>query len=175
MLRFMTSEAIFIGGRSGAGKTSVGFEIHAQLCAADIAHCLIDGDFLDMAHPPPWEHHLAERNLAAMWANYRDLGFRRLVYTNTACVLPDVLDQLTTAMGGGPRVIAVLLTCTDATARERLSHREIGSTFEQHFETSKDMAATLDSAARAHRIATGGRTVSDIAGDVLHLAGWLRP
>jgi hypothetical protein len=171
----MITEALFIGGRAGAGKTSVGFEVHAQLSAADIAHCLIDGDFLDMAHPPPWEYHLAERNLAAMWANCRDLGYRRLVYTNTACVLPDVLDQLTTAMGGAPRVIAVLLTCTDATARKRLSQREIGSAFERHFATSRVMAATLDSAARAHRIPTDGRNVSDIAGDVLDLTGWLGP
>ncbi|OBC10915.1 hypothetical protein A5784_36035 [Mycobacterium sp. 852013-50091_SCH5140682] len=65
-----------IGGRSGTGKTSVGFEMHAQLSATDIPHCLIDGDFLDMAHPTPsQEHALAERNLAAMWANYRTLGY----------------------------------------------------------------------------------------------------
>jgi adenylylsulfate kinase-like enzyme len=57
------SEAIFIGGRSSVGKTTVAFEVHAQLSAADVPHCLIDGDFLDMAHPPPWEHKLAERYL----------------------------------------------------------------------------------------------------------------
>lgn len=46
-----TSEALFIGGRSGVGKTAVGNEIHAQLSAAGVRHCLIDGDFLDMAYP----------------------------------------------------------------------------------------------------------------------------
>lgn len=80
----MDSEAVFIGGRSGVGKTSVGFEIHAQLSAAGIRPCLIDGDDLDMAHPPPWEHGLAERHLATMWSNYRELGNRRLIYLNTA-------------------------------------------------------------------------------------------
>jgi adenylylsulfate kinase-like enzyme len=48
------SEALFVGGRSGVGKSSVGFEIHAQLAAAGLRHCLIEGDNLDMAHPPPW-------------------------------------------------------------------------------------------------------------------------
>ena len=36
-----------------------------------------------MAYPPPWEHGLAARNLASIWRNYRDLGYRRLIYTNT--------------------------------------------------------------------------------------------
>ncbi|WP_396909066.1 ATPase [Mycolicibacterium sp.] len=91
----MTSEVVFIGGRSGTGKTSTGFEMHAMLSVAGVAHCLIDGDFLDMAHPAPPEHQLAEQNLAAMWANYRAVGHRRLIYTNAACVLPDVVNDLT--------------------------------------------------------------------------------
>jgi len=90
----MVSEVVFIAGRSGAGKTSVAFEIHAQLSTAGVSHCLIDGDFLDMAYPPPWEHNLAERNLTAMWENYRALGYRRLIYTNTISVLPDAIDRL---------------------------------------------------------------------------------
>lgn len=96
---YARSEALFVGGRCGAGKTSAGNEIHAQLSAAGMRHCLIDGDFLDMAHPPPCEHRLAERNLAAMWANYRALSYRRLIYTNPACVVEDVSDQLAAAMG----------------------------------------------------------------------------
>ncbi|MBB5165528.1 hypothetical protein [Mycobacterium sp. AZCC_0083] len=86
------SEALLVGGRSGTGKSSVGNEIHAQLSAAEVWHCLIDGDFLDLAHPSPWEHGLAERNLAAMWTNYRALAYRRMIYTNTAAVLAGVVD-----------------------------------------------------------------------------------
>jgi hypothetical protein len=71
------SKALFIGGRAGVGKSSVGYEIHAQLTAARIQHCLIEGDNLDMAWPTPHEHGLAEQNLAAMWANYRALGYVR--------------------------------------------------------------------------------------------------
>src|SRR5882757_10816453 len=109
----MTSEAVFIGGRSGTGKTSVGFEMHAKLSAAGVPHCVIDGDFLDMAYPAPWRDKLAERNLTAMWANYRALGYRRMIYINTVSVLPDVIEQLTAAMGDDPKVLAVLLVCTD--------------------------------------------------------------
>jgi hypothetical protein len=117
------SKALFIGGRAGVGKSSVGYEIHAQLAAARVQHCLIEGDNLDMAWPAPHEHGLAEQNLAAMWANYRALGYRRMIYTNTASVFEKVLSDLTTAIGDSPQVTAILLTCSDVTARQRLDAR----------------------------------------------------
>jgi GNAT superfamily N-acetyltransferase len=157
------------------GKSSVGAEIHAQLSTAAIPHCLIDGDFLDMAYPVPWEHGLAERNLAAVWSNYRDLGQRRLIYTNTASVLAVEMRRLTAAMGDDPEVIAVLLTCTDETACERLSRREVGSTVDEHLRRSDDMAKLLEADAPrwVHRVDTDNRSVPDIAAHVIGLTGWL--
>jgi hypothetical protein len=168
------SEAVFIGGRSGVGKSSVGQEMHAQLSAARIRHCLIEGDNLDLAYPPPWEHGLAERNLAAMWANYRALGYRRMIYTNTASVSGTVIGELTAAMGDGPQVTGVLLTCTDGTARERLGQREIGTALDWHIERSTVMAARLDSRVPGwvHRVVTDGRPVAGIAAEIIGLAGW---
>lgn len=66
---------LFVGGRSGVGKSNVAVEIHAQLSERRVRHCLIEGDFLDLAYPPAWEHNLAERNLAAVWRNYTALGW----------------------------------------------------------------------------------------------------
>ena len=173
-LQIMASEAMFIGGRSGVGKTSVAVEVHARLSATGVSHALIDGDYLDMAYPPPWEHGLAERNLAAMWGNYRALGYRRLILLNTASVLPKVIDSLTAAMGDAPTVRGVLLTCTQACARERMSRREIGSTLDGHLAASTDMASRLQRAAPGwvSRIATDDRTVGDIAAEVIELTGW---
>jgi hypothetical protein len=166
--------AVFLGGRSGTGKSSVGYEMHAQLSAARVRHCLIEGDNLDQAYPPPWEHGLAERNLAAMWANYRALGYRRMIYTNTASVLPDVMGELTTAMGDGPELTAVLLTCSDATARERLAGREIGTALDWHVERSDLMARELERGVPGwvHRVATDGQPVAGIAAEVIRLTGW---
>ena len=96
------SSVLFLGGRSGVGKTSVGNEIHAQLSHAGVRHPLIDGDMLDMAFPAPCHDHLAERNLAALWANYRALGYCRLVYVNTVSVMAGEIDRLTAAMGDQP-------------------------------------------------------------------------
>ncbi len=168
------AEAILLGGRSGTGKTSVGYEVHAQLAAAGIRHCLIDGDNLDMAYPDPRKHGLAERNLAAMWASYRALGYRRMVYTNTASVLSEVTAALTGAMGDQPRVTAILLTCTDATARQRLAKRETGSELDLHIERSNRMARRLAAYVpdSVHRVGTDDRPVTEIAAEVITLSGW---
>jgi predicted ATP-dependent serine protease len=131
----MRSEVLFISGRAGVGKSSIGNEVHAQLSAVRVRHAFIEGDNLDLAYPPPWEHHLAERNLAAVWSNYRALGYRRMIYTNTASVR--VMDSLTAAMGDSQHVTAVLLTCRDATARQRLAQREIGGALHAHIERGK--------------------------------------
>ena len=166
------SEVLFLGGRSGVGKSSVAVQLHVQLSDADVRHCLIEGDNLDLAHPPPWEHHLAARNLAAIWANYRDLGYRRMIYTNTVSVRH--VEELTAAMGDDPRVTAVLLTSSDATARERLARREIGTALAEHVERSAAAARSLDALAPAtvHRVPTDGRTVADLAARLLRLTGW---
>ena len=164
-----------MGGPSGVGKTSVGFEMHAQLRADDVAHCVIDGDFLDLAHPTPWEHGLAERNLSAMWANYQALGYNRLIYTNTVSVLPTVMNSLLQALGRDVEAVAVLLTCTQATARKRLSQREKGSELDRHIASSARMAVTLetDCPATVQRVPTDARTVRSVAADVIQLTGWI--
>jgi hypothetical protein len=170
------SEVLFIGGRAGVGKSSVGYEIHAQLSAARIRHCLVEGDNLDMAWPTPHEHdlRLAEQNLAALWANYRAAGYRRMIYTNTASVFKKEISGLTAAMGDSPHVTAVLLTCSDATARQRLAGREIGSELDWHIERSAMMARRLDSRAPAwvHRVTTDSRAITDIAAEVITLTAW---
>ncbi len=165
---------LFVGGRSGVGKSSIASEMHARLSAGGITHCVIEGDNLDLAYPPPWEHGLAEQNLAAMWANYLALGYRRVIYTNTASVSGKVISALTDAMGDQPRVTAVLLTCSDTTARQRLARREIGAALDWHVERSDLMARRLDQRAPAwvHRVPTDGRAAADIAAEVISLTGW---
>ena len=165
------TELLLIGGRSGAGKTAVASALHHLLSSARVRHALIEGDMLDLAWPPPGEHHLAERNLAAIWAGYRELGYRRLVYTNTLSVL--AADALAAAMGDDPTVTAVLLTASDATAGARLARREHGDSLAAHAERSARAARRLEERAGAHvhRVATEDRPVEQIAAELARL--WL--
>ncbi|UQT55224.1 hypothetical protein M4V62_09000 [Streptomyces durmitorensis] len=173
-----TTEALLVGGRSGVGKSSVGWEVAALLRAADVGHAYIEGDTLDTVHPAPegdpHRARITERNLAAMWGNYRDLGCRRLVYTNTASVLGSEEWMFVSALRG-PRIVRVLLTATDATVEERLTRREQGSELEQQLRRSTFMARHLEEHAAdgTLRVATDGRRVTDIAADVVAATGWM--
>lgn len=169
-------EVLFIGGRAGVGKTSVAFELHAQLSAGRVPHCVVEGDNLDMAWPVAWKRglRLAEANLAAMWRTYRAAGYSKLIYTNTASVRPEVINSLHAALGGDLIVHVVLLTAEDGTVATRLAQREIGSALELHVIRSQRAALELEAVAPAwaRRINTDDRPVQDIARDIASILCW---
>lgn len=168
-----TTDVIFLGGRSGVGKSSVAAEASRLLAQAGIRHAVIEGDNLDQAYPEPWRDgiDLAEQNLAAIWSNYHAAGYSRLIYTNTVSVLQ--IPSLVAALGTDVRSVGILLTATDATAAERLARREIGTALNEHIERSAHAAARLDAARTVSRVTTDGRAVEDIAREVLAVSGWL--
>ena len=165
------SEVLLIGGRAGVGKTSVALTMHWRLAERGVKHAVIEGDNLDQAHPPPWEHGLAEQNLSAMWGNYRALGYRRLIYTNTVSVL--YAETLAAAMGDDPLVKAVLLSASDQTAAVRLGGRESVTTLGSHLARSRERAAELAKTPPwVWRIDTDGKDVPAVAGEILGRLGW---
>lgn len=173
------AEVLLIGGRAGVGKSTVAWEVSAGLRGAEVPHAVVEGDFMGQVHPAPEgdpdRSRITERNLAALWANYARLGYRRLVYTNTASVLPESAAMFTRAMGADLRIVRVLLTASDATATGRLTGRELGSELEREVGNSIRKARLLDerTPADAVRVATDGRTVPDIAREVLAATGWI--
>lgn len=175
------AEALLIGGRAGVGKTTVGWEVSALLRAEAVAHTVIDGDFMGQVHPAPEDDprraKITESNLTAVWANFARLGHRRLIYTNTMSVLPETTGMFERAMGAGVRIVRVLLTASDATARERLTGRELGSELEHELQASLRKARLLDQRAHVNtvRVATDGRLVTDIAREVVAATGWNGP
>ncbi|WP_314173001.1 AAA family ATPase [Streptomyces winkii] len=169
---------LLIGGRAGAGKSAVGWEVSAQLRAADVAHAIVEGDFMGQVHPAPEgdpdRTGIVERNLTALWANYAELGYSRLIYTNTLSVMPETEPVFRRAMGEDVRIVRVLLTASDGTARERLTERERGSELADGLRSSIRKARLLDEQAPADtvRVRTDGRSVVDIAREVVAATGW---
>lgn len=168
----MKSELLVIGGASGVGKSTAAFALHDLLSAQDVRHAVVEGDTLDLAYPAPWRSGIAFQNLAAIWANYRALGYQRLIFTNTVSVLE--ASAIADAMGDKPRVTAVLLQATTRTIHDRLSTREHGESLEAHAEKSKAAALRLDAKAgqEVHRLNTEGRTPHEVALQMSRLLGW---
>lgn len=172
------AEVLVIGGRAGVGKSTVAWEVSAQLRGAEVQHTLIEGDFMGQVHPAPQgdprRTKIVERNLTAVWANFAELGHRRLIYTNTLSVMPDMAGVFQRAMGPDVRIVRVLLTASDHTALERLTERERGSELEDELRSSARKARLLNKEAPADavRIATDGRLVVDIAREVAAVTGW---
>jgi hypothetical protein len=144
-----------------------------------VAHCFIEGDFLDQAYPaPPGDPsrtELTRQNLRALWGNYFGHGYRRLIYTNSYSVLETEL--IVDAMGGDVDVTAVLLTADDSTIRRRLGEREIGSQLDAHLTRSAALATTLAESAPSWvvRIPTDGRTVTELASQIIAATDWTAP
>lgn len=171
------SEVLFVGGRSGVGKTTAAEALHDLLVGADVRHAVIEGDFLDLAHPAPHVEHpgarLAERNLGTMWAAYRELGHHRLVFTNTVSVLEH--ERLAAAMGDDPVVTVVLLRAADDTVAGRLTRRAGGSDPGAQLAHSARTAGRLDSAVAdtVARVDTDTMAPADVARRLADLTGWL--
>lgn len=169
-------EVLLLGGRSGVGKTSVGFEVSAQLQAGGVAHCLIDGDNLDAAYPKPSDdpsgERLVETNLRALWSTYAAAGYHRLVYVNTISVL--VAGLIRRAVAPDAIVHGVLLTADDKTVHQRLHGREIGSTLTRHLEASAARDVQLKATAEPWvvRVPTDSRPLATIAADVVAVTTW---
>ncbi|MGW2559541.1 hypothetical protein ACWCXB_09900 [Streptomyces sp. NPDC001514] len=171
-------EVLLIGGRAGVGKTTVAWEVSARLRAAAVAHAIVEGDFLGQVHPAPagdpLRSEITGSNLTAVWANFARLGYCRLIYTNTVSVLPEAAGMFERAMGADVRIVRVLLTASDATARRLLAGRELGSELDQEVRGSTRSARLLDERAPTDtvRIATDGHTVVELARAVVAATGW---
>jgi len=168
---------LLIGGRTGVGKSTVGWEVSRRLQEAGFAHCYVEGDTLDQIFPAPpgdpLREQISEANLRALWANYAALGQRFLVYTNSAAVIS--ADWMTRAVGGDVRFTGILLTAADAVAEQRLAAREIGSGLAWHAERGRRFARWIEAQAGdwVHRVPTDDRSVREIAAEIIALAGWL--
>lgn len=115
-----STDLLLIAGRSGVGKSAVSAEVSSQLKRAGVAHCQMDGDWLDLCYPQaPAE--LFDRNFRDVWRNYQSFGCNRLIYSNWASIKN--AERIAHLMGTRPRIIGVLLLCTDETALQRLCAR----------------------------------------------------
>jgi DNA polymerase III delta prime subunit len=161
---------LVITGPPGVGKTTVGGAIGELLEERGEPHALIDLDWMRWCWPrpadDPFHTALGVRNLAAVWANYRAAGARRLI-------LVDVVENRATlddyrAAVPGAAIILVRLHADLSTIYTRLAGREAGESLAWH----QSRAAVLNTqmerdALEDLRIDTAGRDPAAIAREIL--------
>jgi ribose 1,5-bisphosphokinase PhnN len=176
-------EILLITGPAGIGKSTLCWEMGAQLTTAQVAHAIVETDELDRVFPRPATQALdaikpgttdvSSLNLAAIWATYRTLGHSRLIMSGVMMHL-DFDRRWILAAIPDAEITVVRLQATEPTLLARLDQREVGSGRDEQIERSlrqtRRMAAQTDDVIR---VPTDGKTPGELGQVVLRQVGWL--
>jgi hypothetical protein len=143
---------------------------------AGMPHAFVDVDALRWCHPsPPGDRFrvgLGLRNLAAVWATFREAGIGRLI-------LADVVEDRAALAGyeravPGAAITVVRLRAPVATLATQVARRETGSGLAWHLARATELAAQMDrDRVEDLLIETADRPAVAIAREVLARVGWL--
>jgi ribose 1,5-bisphosphokinase PhnN len=174
---------LLITGPAGVGKSTLCWEISAQLAAKQVAHAVIETDELDRVFPRPRPEDLERLrlgaadvcgiNLAALWSTYRTLGHSRLIMSGVMVHL-DFDRRWILAAIPGARVTAIRMTATEPTILARLAQREIGSGAEEQAQRSLRQARRMASedTEGVFVVPTDGKMPDELAQIILREVGW---
>ena len=156
------------------------FEVCRRLEAAGVGHAMIDADELDRIFPVPADDPdkagLTRRNLAAVWTNLRAAGASRLILTMVASSIEDQLPHVREALPGAS-ITVVRLRASEGDLLERLRRREVGSGYGYQVPRTIEQARLMqrETAGDSLIVDTSGRSVIELAREILDRAGWTRP
>lgn len=177
-------QLLLITGPAGVGKSTLCWELSAQLAAVQVAHAVIETDELDRVFPRPGSEELeriwpgttdvSSINLAAIWSTYRALGHERLIMSGVMMHL-DFDRRWILAAIPDARITVVRLAATEPTLLTRLAQRETGSGADAQAQRSLRQARRMakEEAEGLIVLPTDGRTPAELAEIVLQRAGWL--
>ena len=170
-----TVPLLLISGSMGAGKTTVLSEASDLLKEARVAYAAIDLDWLSQMDPSQGEHgeRLMFANLAAIWPNYAAAGAERLLVARVVESRSELQRYRDSVPGAEP--VVCRLTASIETMQKRVRVREPGMIQAQAIARSATLADILERAgAEDFTVGNGeGRSITDVAREVLSLAGWL--
>lgn len=167
---------VVITGPVGVGKSSVGSALSSLLGAADVAHALVDMDHLRWCNrapaDDPFNVRLGLNNLACVWTNYAAAGAEHLIIVDIVEGRQEI-DGYAAAVPG-THITIVRLRASVSTIHGRLRGRETGANLEWHQRRAIELVEQMDrDQVEDIAIDTEGKTVNDLAAEVLQQLGWM--
>ena len=168
---------LIISGSLGAGKTTVLSEASDLLTEAGTAHAAMDLDWLTVMYPrqEAYGQELMLKSLAVAWPVYRAAGAERLLVARVVGERSELQGYREAVPGA--ELIVCQLTASVETMQKRLRLREPGLFQEEALARSEELATILEGAkAEDFRVDNDeGRSITEVAREVLSRAGWLHP
>jgi predicted kinase len=178
------TQILLITGPAGVGKSTLNWEVSAQLTAARLRHAAIETDELDRIFPLPSASQLedlrpgmtdiSEANLASIWRNYQALGCDRLILSGVMVFLDEARKWIDRAIPNAD-FIAIRLLASNDTLLSRLEKREFGSGAEYQARRTLGQAGQITALGSAGviELQTDGKAPQELASELLNRIGWL--
>lgn len=177
-------QLLLITGPAGVGKSTLCWEMSAQLAAAQVAHAVIETDELDRVFPRPNADELdrirpgtndvSSINLAAIWSTYQALGHTRLIMSGVMMHLNFDKRWILSAIPEA-RMTVVRMLAAEPTLLARLERREVGSGADEQAQRSLRQARRMASEDTEDIVvlSTDGKRPAELAETILQKTGWL--
>jgi hypothetical protein len=165
---------LIITGSMGSGKTAVMAEASDILALRGIPHAAIDLDMLGFAHLPTGAagNNVMYCNLQAVAQNYVAFGVDRFLLARAIETQMEL--QGCVAAVAAKEVAVCRLTTSIETMQRRVGSRERGVCRDKYIERVKTLNEALDHAQLENFVVTnGGRSLTEVANEVLERAHWL--
>ena len=164
---------LLLSGSMGSGKTTVLGEASDILLDEGVPHATLDLDAMAaVLVSEETADDLNLRNLAGVYRNFVDAGLTRILLAE-AVETRNELDRLREVLWGA-RLLVCRLTATLDTMERRLRLREPGLHQDRFVLRSRTLQETLEAAKLEDFIVINdGRTITDVAREVLQRAGWI--
>jgi energy-coupling factor transporter ATP-binding protein EcfA2 len=168
---------LVITGPTGVGKSTIANEAAWLLRQADVPHALVDLDRIEQCWPVPADdpenERVSHRNLACMWANFRQAGADRLIFVRVL-ETRSLLARVTEAVPGA-QITVVRLRAPLAVLHERIRSRE-ASDPDWFLDAAIHTAEVFERAqVEDHLVDNENRPAAVVAQEVLQRVGWLPP
>ena len=166
---------LVITGPVGVGKSTIANEAAWLLRQADVPHALVDLDRIEQCWPVPADdpgnERVSHRNLACMWANFRQAGVDRLIFARVL-ETRSLLRRVTEAVPGA-QITVVRLRAPLAVLHKRIRSRE-ASDPDWFLDAATHTTEVFERAqVEDHLVDNENRPATVVAEEVLHRVGWL--